>query len=258
MGAGESEQEFELLDLPFFIPFREEIVKPAGRGGIISAFREVSMILGLVLAMMLQQAPANDHEYIDIVRINLPEVYNKYISEHQVTEAQKKELQELFDFRDFVGKAMDGRSVNFTRPNDKGYKPSKVLIMTYVAEWCKNCNYEAPYLKEIYAKYNSRGLEIVGRSEYSEVDKMKAVLERWGTPFPVITGSVVAYNERQKIRMETFQYLLRNTLGDKRTWGTPFSIIVINGDLKNPYIVLGEMKADQVNAILEKAIGTAQ
>ena len=218
------------------------------------------MILGLVLAMMLQQAPApaNDHEYIDIVRINLPEIYNKYISEHQVTEAQKKELQELFDFRDFVGKAMDGRSVNFTRPNDKGYKPSKVLIMTYVAEWCKNCNFEAPYLKEIYSKYNSRGLEIVGRSEYSEVDKMKTVLERWGTPFPVITGSVVAYNERQKIRMETFQYLLRNTLGDKRTWGTPFSIIVINGDLKNPYIVMGEMKVDQVNAILEKAIGTVQ
>jgi len=216
------------------------------------------MILGLVLAMMLQQAPANDHEYIDIVKINLTDVYNKYISEHPVTEAQKKELKELFDFRDFVGTAMDGRYVNLTQPKEKGYKASKVLIMSYVAEWCKNCNYEAPYLRDIYKKYNSRGLEIVARSEYSEVDKMKAVIERHQTPYPVITGSVVAYSERQKIRLETFQYLLRSTLGDKRTWGTPFSIIVINGDFKNPYIVLGEMKADQVDALLEKNLGTAR
>jgi len=88
---------------------------------------------------------------------------------------------------------------------------------------------------------------------------MKAVIERHHTPYPVITGSVVAYDQRQTIRMETFQYLLRTTLGDKRTWGTPFSIIVINGDLNNPYIVMGEMKADQVDPLIEKSLGiTAQ
>jgi peroxiredoxin len=216
------------------------------------------MMLGLVLALFLQQAPANDHEYTDLMKINLPEIYNKYISEHAVTDSQKKELQELFDFRDFVGKAMDGRMVNFTRPKDKGYKPSKVLIMSYVAEWCKNCNYEAPYLRDLYNKYNKRGLEIVARSEYSEVDKMKAVIEKHRTPYPVITGSVIAYDERQKIRMETFQFLLRSTLGDKRTWGTPFSIIVINGDLDNPYVAMGEIKADQLDALVEKTLGASR
>jgi len=214
------------------------------------------MILGLMLAMLLQQTPADDHEYTDLVKINLTDVYNKYVAEHQVTEAQKKELKELFQFKDFIGKAMDGRYVNFHHPKEKGYKPAKVLIMSYIAEWCKNCNYEAPYLRDTYNKYNSRGLEIVGRSEYSEVDKMKAVIERHHTPYPVITGSVIAYNERQKIRMETFQYLLRNTLGDKRTWGTPFSIIVVNGDLNNPYVAMGEMKAEQLDALLAKTLGT--
>jgi len=217
------------------------------------------MILGLALALLLQQAPVkNDHEYIDVVKINLTDVYNKYISEHQVTEAQKKELKELFEFKDFVGKAMDGRYVNFNFPKERGYKPTKVLIMSYVAEWCKNCNYEAPYLRDVYNKYNSRGLEIVARSEYSEVEKMKAVVEQHKTPYPVITGSVIAYSDRQKIRMETFQYLLRMTLGDKRTWGTPFSIIVMNGDFNNPYVVLGEMKAEQIDPLLEKALGTAK
>jgi len=214
------------------------------------------MILGLMLAAMLQQAPAPAaHEYTDLLKVNLTDLYNKYVAEHQVTEAQKKELKELFQFKDFVGKAMDGRYVNFHQPKEKGYKPAKVLIMSYIAEWCPNCNYEAPYLRDIYNKYNSRGLEIVGRSEYSEVDKMKAVIERHHTPYPVITGSVIAYSERQKIRMETFQYLLRTTIGDKRTWGTPFSIIVINGDLNNPYVVMGEMKAEQVDPLLEKALG---
>src|SRR5262249_55284146 len=142
-------------------------------------FRRRTMVLSLLLALMLQQAPAaSDHEYTDLVKINLTEVYNKYISEHPVSEAQKKELRELFEFRDFVGKAMDGREVNFVQPKEKNYKASKVLIMSYIAEWCKNCNFEAPYMREIYKKYHSRGLEIVARSEYSEVDKMKAVIEK--------------------------------------------------------------------------------
>jgi peroxiredoxin len=217
------------------------------------------MVLGFLLAMMLQQAAAPaQHEYIDLVKVNLTEVYNKYISEHQVTDAQKNELKELFQFRDFIGKSMDGRYVNFHQPKEKGYKPAKVLIMSYIADWCPNCNYEAPYLRDIWKKYNSRGLEIVGRSEYSDVDKMKEVIARHQTPYPVISGSVVAYDQRQTIRMETFQYLLRTTLGDKRTWGTPFSIIVINGDLNNPYIAMGEIKAEQFNPMLEKIFGTEQ
>jgi peroxiredoxin len=219
-------------------------------------------MMGLVLALLLQQAPAAkpaEHEYTDLKKINLTEIYNKYIAEHQVSDAEKKELKELFQFRDFVGKAMDGRYVNFHQPKEKGYKPAKVLIMTYIADWCPNCNYEAPYLRDLYNKYNSRGLEIVARSEYSDVEKMKAVIERHHTPYPVITGSISTYEERQKIRMETFQYLLRTTLGDKRTWGTPFSIIVINGDLNNLYVVMGEMKADQVDPLVEKGLGlTAQ
>ncbi len=221
------------------------------------------MVLGLMLAMMIQQAPApaapatpaDDHEYTDVRRINVTEVYNKYISEHQVSEKEKKNLKELFQFRDFVGTAMDGRYVNLNQPKEKGYKASKVLIMSYIADWCPNCNYEAPYLRDLYNKYNSRGLEIVARSEYSDVDKMKAFVERNKTPYPVITGSMSAYSDREEIRMETFQYLLRSTLGDTRKYGTPFSIIVINGDMQNPYIVMGEMKSAQVDPIVEKALG---
>src|SRR5688572_756109 len=158
------------------------------------------MILGLALVLMLQTppaAPANDHEYSDLVRIKASDIYNKYVSSHAASEADKKELKELFQFQDFVGKAMDGRVVNFHLPKEAGYKPAKVLILTYVAEWCQNCKYEAPYLRELYLKHKGKGLEIVARSEYSEVAKMKAVVEQFKTPYPVITGSVIAYDERE-------------------------------------------------------------
>lgn len=211
------------------------------------------MLLGMLLAMVIQ-APANDHEYTDLVRIRASEVLSKYLEQNPVAPEKKKELEDLFKFRDFVGTSLDGKAVNFNLPKGKGFKSTRVLILSYVAEWCKNCNYEAPYLRELYEKYRSKGLEIVARTEYSELSKVKEMIERHKSPYPIILGSQIAYSEREKIRLETFQYLLRNALGDKRKWGTPFSLIIINGDLDNPYVVLGEMKSAQVNELIEKSL----
>src|SRR5215469_10557100 len=98
-------------------------------------------MMALLLALVLQQAAAKpaDHEYTDLLKVNLPEVYNKYVAEHQVSEAEKKDLKELFQFKDFVGTSMDGKYVNFHQSKEKGYKSAKVLIMTYIADWCPNC-----------------------------------------------------------------------------------------------------------------------
>ena len=217
------------------------------------------MILGLMLAMLFQQAaaPLNPHEYSDLVQINASEILARHVSGRAVSEGQKLELKDLFRFRDFTGKALNGRQVNFHLPAEKGFKPAKVLIMTYVAEWCENCEYEVPYLKQLYKKYKSRGLEIVARSEYSEVKKLRALISHDKWPYPVLRGSEIAYDEREKIRMETFQYLLRSTLGDQRKWGIPFTIIVVHGELENPYVVAGEMKEDQVNDLIERSLATA-
>jgi len=216
------------------------------------------MLSWILMALLMQSAVANDHEYIDVKRINASELYEKYVRDNNVTDtAKKKELKELFQFRDFVGKTMDGRQVNFHLKSERNYKPARVLILSYTAEWCKNCNYEAPYLNELYQKHHARGLEIVTRTEYSEVEKVKVFVDKYKMPYPVIIGSVVAYSERQKIRLETFQYLLRSTLGDKRTWGTPFSVIIVNGDIENPYVVMGEMISDQVNQLIERSLGSS-
>jgi thiol-disulfide isomerase/thioredoxin len=217
------------------------------------------MILGLILALALQNPVADDHEYSDLLKISASDVLQEYLSENPTASTTELEnLGKLFQFHDFFGTALDGRNINFHLPSEPGHKPAKILLLSYTAEWCVNCNYEAPYLGELYDKYHSKGLEIVTRTEYSEVDKVREFIGRHEMKYPVIIGSIVAYDDRENIRMETFQYLLRNALGDSRKWGTPFNIIVIDGDIGNPYVVVGEMKSDQVNDLIERTLSGTQ
>ncbi len=217
------------------------------------------MILSLILALALQAPVADDHEYADLLHVKASEVFGNYLSDNPVTvPTDLAKLKDLFQFHDFYGTALDGRRVNFHLPTEPGYEKAKILLLSYTAEWCKNCNYEAPYLGELYEKYHSRGLEIVTRTEYSEVDKVRDFIAKHDMKYPVIIGSVVAYDERETIRMETFQYLLRKTLGDTRKWGTPFNIIIVDGDVENPYVVVGEMKSDQVNDLIEQTLAGTQ
>ncbi len=211
----------------------------------------------LTLALLAPTGGANQaaHEYSDLIRINAIELYEEYLAQAPGTsEADMKELKELFRFRDFIGTALDGSKINHHLPSEPDYTPAKLLLLSYTAEWCENCAYEAPYLNELYEKYHSRGLEIVTRTEYSAVDKVHEFIKKHDMKYPVIIGSVVAYDERETVRMETFQYLLRKTVGDTRKWGTPFNIIIVDGDVENPYVVVGEMISDQVNKLIEDTL----
>ena len=217
------------------------------------------MVLSLLMAFVLQTTVANDHEYADLLAIKASEVFSKYIKDNPVSDPlELSKMKELFQFQDFYGKALNGKSVNFHLPSNPGYKKTKILLLSYTAEWCKNCNYEAPYLRKLYKQYHDRGLEIVARMEYSEVNKVMDFIQKHGIQYPVIIGSVVPYDDRETIRMETFQYLIRNTLNDTRKYGTPFNIIIVDGDIENPYIVIGEMKSDQINKLIEDTLSKIQ
>ena len=214
-----------------------------------------SLLLILALLAPAGNASQAAHEYSDLIRVNAGELYADYLGKNPDTsEAAMDELEELFRFGDFVGTALDGRKINHHLPSEADYTPAKILLLSYTAEWCENCNYEAPYLKELYEKYHSQGLEIVARTEYSAVDKVHEFIEKHDMKYPVLIGSVVAYDERETLRMETFQYVLRKTVGDTRKWGTPFNIIIVDGDIENPYVVVGEMISEQVNRLIQDTL----
>jgi thiol-disulfide isomerase/thioredoxin len=65
-----------------------------------------------------------------------------------------------------------GRLVSNTDPQFKG----KVVIAMVTGTWCANCHDEAQYLVQLYAKYHSKGLEIVAL-DFEEPDQQKG-LER--------------------------------------------------------------------------------
>jgi len=66
-------------------------------------------------------------------------------------------------------KTFDGKSFDLSK--QKG----KIVIVNFWAQWCIDCRKELPILDEIYAKYKSRGVEIIGASVDDEDDLDKVL-----------------------------------------------------------------------------------
>jgi len=161
---------------------------------------------------------------------------------------QPRILDRVLSLADFSGVSLDGRRVDAHALVEK----YPVVLLTYVAEWCENCRYEAPHLGELYWKYARRGFRIVARSEYSHPDVMRRVAGGFGSPYPIVPGSRNPDpNDEDAVRTTTFHYRLRKALGDSRKWGTPFNLVVVNGDVEHPWVVMGEFVPDEMDAFLD-------
>lgn len=82
---------------------------------------------------------------------------------------------------------MNGKIVTNADPRFQG----KVLIVSISGSWCPNCHDEAPFLAELYRKYQSKGLEIVALSfeeakQLPELKRLKAFNKRYGVEYPVL------------------------------------------------------------------------
>src|SRR5688572_24172099 len=88
-----------------------------------------------------------------------------------------------FAFPDIAGKIVSSTDERFR---------GKVLIVAIGGSWCPNCHDEAPFLSELYTKYQSRGLEIVELSFEEEAQKAKgyprllAFNKRYGVNYTVL------------------------------------------------------------------------
>lgn len=66
-------------------------------------------------------------------------------------------LKETSSEFSFNLKTIDGKDYQFPNPEMRG----KVVIVQIMGTWCPNCMDETNYYKELYAKYHSKGLEII-------------------------------------------------------------------------------------------------
>ena len=139
--------------------------------------------------------------------------------------------------RDFSGTSRDGEQIDL----DELVGGNRVALLTYFAEWCANCRYEAPDLVAKYTNHHGDGLAIVGRSEYSHPDVVAGYVAEFGIEYPVIVGSPNPDPDNEDlVRTTTSHFRLRKALLDPRKWGTPLNIVVVDGDPTRASIVTGE------------------
>ena len=98
-----------------------------------------------------------------------------------------------FAFRD-----LDGRMVTQDDPRFRG----KVVIVDLFGTWCPNCHDAAQGLRELYEKYHSRGLEIVGLAYEVSGDTatdarlVRLFRDRFGLDWPLLlAGRPVAESQ---------------------------------------------------------------
>lgn len=59
----------------------------------------------------------------------------------------------------------------------------RYVLLDFWASWCKPCRASMPHLKEVYARYHDKGLEILGISIDTDADAWKKAAEDDATPW---------------------------------------------------------------------------
>ena len=85
-------------------------------------------------------------------------------------------------------------NLNFTLKDTAGkevrlsdYK-GKVLLLDFWATWCGPCKVEIPGFNELYKKYRSDGLEVVGVVLLDKFENAKPYAEKMNMAYPVLNG----------------------------------------------------------------------
>ena len=137
-------------------------------------------------------------------------------------------------------------------------KGKKLVMVVYFAPWCHDWRFDAPILQKIYDKYRPAGLEIVGVGEYDPVDSMKNNLDFMKITFPVVLES-----EKREDKQKTLHYGYRQSVGDTRSWGSPWYIFLEpnllekKGDtlVKRAHIINGEMIEAEGEKFIREKLG---
>ena len=112
-----------------------------------------------------------------------------------LTRVQDSRQPFRFSGVDASGKAVDQVSAQFT---------DKAVIVDIFGTWCPNCHDEAPILEELYRKYHSQGLEVVGLAyEYTDdnarnLRQIGIYRAKYGISFPLLLAGTTADGQIEK------------------------------------------------------------
>lgn len=162
-------------------------------------------------------------------------------------------VERQLDFQEFRLKTSEGQDFDLRRyTSDK-----KLIIVAFMAGWCKNSNQNGHVLKSLYDKYKTRGLGVVIVSEYSNHQEITTHINRIGIDYPLVVETSTR-NERKK----SSHYRYRREVKDKRKWGTPFYVIIERQNIEREGSVLarrvhtvsGEIVQSEAESFIEQRI----
>jgi Thiol-disulfide isomerase and thioredoxins len=93
-----------------------------------------------------------------------------------------------FKFPDVNGKVYSSDDAQFK---------NKIVILAIGGTWCPNCRDEAPFLVELYRKYHTKGLEIVGLNFEAAGDlvednpRIESFIKEFSIPYPILYAGAI-------------------------------------------------------------------
>ena len=141
----------------------------------------------LGLAAFIEMAFDFNSERLDSILATCPDGFRDYKRvQKMITFAQNKAATAVGKkFADFAITAEDGVVTKLSDYAGKG----NYLLVDFWASWCGPCRREIPVIKEIYEKYKSQGLSVLGVAVWDKPDDTMRAINDLLIPWPQIINA---------------------------------------------------------------------
>ena len=169
--------------------FREQLTRVMGE--CIAAHPDVE-VAAFMYYIYNQDTPTEAYE----------EGFNRFTDKVKNSSLAQRAREELAA-RKATAPGVEAPDFTLNDPDGKPFALSSLrgqyVILDFWASWCKPCRNSIPGMKELYAKYHDKGVEILGVSDDSKEESWKKALEEEQMPWPQVIDEFPVKNKPARV-----------------------------------------------------------